>query len=329
MIAGRPQAGSSAPFGLPRRPVLLLLLLLCVPLTAAPLSSEPARLADKSLLLGLARAGARLVAVGDRGHVLLSDDEGLSWRQVLVPARAMLTGVSFGDTAHGWAAGHDGVILATTDAGQTWTRQDDGNDLETVWLDVSFSDARHGLIVGAYGKCQLTVDGGRTWQPAAPPPGEVHLNQISRTGTGVLYVAGEAGTLLTTSDAQREWRRLAVPYDGSLYGTVMLPPGGILVYGLRGHVYVSDDAGQTWFPRPTDVPVLIMTGLRLKSGTVVLAGTGGNFFVSRDGARTFQNWKPSDYNGGVSALLESADGALVVAGELGVARLALPGEPLR
>ena len=56
---------------------------------------------------------------------------------------------------------------------------------------------------------------------------------------------------------------------------------------------------------------------------IVLAGAGGNFFLSKDGARTFAHWKPADYLGGVSALLETRDGALLAAGESGAARLQL------
>ncbi|MDQ5981201.1 MAG: hypothetical protein QG602_4179, partial [Verrucomicrobiota bacterium] len=272
----------------------------------------------------VARAGDRLVAVGDRGHILLSNDEGRTWRQVIVPTRAMLTGVSFGDAKHGWAVGHDGVILATTDAGETWTRQDAGNDLETVWLDVFFSDARIGLAVGAYGKGLLTFDGGKTWQPAAPPPDELHLNHIAPTATDTIYVAGEAGTLLTSTNARSGWRQLDVAYDGSLYGTLPLGDGKLLAFGLRGRVFWSDDAGETWSPRETAAPVLIQAGLRLKSGVVVLAGLGGNFHLSRDGGGTFTHWQPAAYTGGVSALLEAADGSLLVVGDKGAARLSLP-----
>ncbi len=287
-------------------------------------SSEPAPLAAKSLLLDVARAGNRLVAVGDRGHVLLSDDEGRTWKQIIVPTRAMLTGVSFGDARHGWAVGHDGVILATADAGETWTRQDSGQDLETVWLDVFFCDARLGLAVGAYGKTQLTLDGGQSWQPAAAPPDELHLNQIAPTRTDRIYVAGEAGTLLTSTDARAPWQQLEVPYDGSLYGTLPLDESKLLIYGLRGRVFYSDDAGASWTPRETSTPVLITASLRLKSGVIVLAGLGGNFHLSRDGGTTFAHWQPEAYNGGVSALLETADGALLVVGEKGAARLNLP-----
>lgn len=301
----------------------LLCLALAVPAFAVE-SSELAPLAARSLLLDVARAGSRLVVVGDRGHVLLSDDEGRTWRQVIVPTRAMLTGVSFGDGRHGWAVGHDGVILATADGGETWTRQDGTSDLETVWLDVFFSDARIGLAVGAYGKVQITLDGGKTWQPGAAPPEELHLNHITATDRDTVFVAGEAGTLLTSTDARQGWRQLDVAYDGSLYGSLALGDGKLLAFGLRGRVFYSKDAGESWTPRETAAPVLIQAGVRLNSGLVVLAGLGGNFHLTSDEGASFRHWQPADYIGGVSALLETGDGALLVVGEKGVARLKLP-----
>jgi len=299
--------------------------LLCAALAArAAESSEPAPLAAKSLLLDVARAGDRLVAVGDRGHVLLSDDEGQNWRQVVVPTRAMLTGVSFGDPQHGWAVGHDGVILATADGGATWVHQDATKDLETIFLDVFFSDPQHGLAVGAYGKCLLTMDGGKSWQPGGAIPDEVHVNQIAPTQTDTVWLAGEAGTLLSSSDARQAWTKCIVPYEGSLFGALPLGDHSLLIYGLRGHAFVTTDDGANWAGRGLPVAVLIMAGVKLKSGAIVLGGSGGNFFISRDGAATFAAWKPAGYLGGVSALLETKDGALLAVGESGVARLQLP-----
>ncbi|HWA27803.1 MAG TPA: YCF48-related protein [Lacunisphaera sp.] len=310
-------------FGLcPTLALLAALLLSPAPLPA--LDSELAPLAASSLLLDITRAGSRLVAVGDRGHVLLSDDEARTWRQVVVPTRAMLTGVSFADAKHGWAVGHDGVILATADGGQTWALQPSGADLETVFLDVYFSSPESGLVAGAYGKCLLTIDGGKSWQPAAPVPDEVHVNQIAPAATNMLYLAGEAGTLLVSTDPGKAWRKCDVPYEGSLFGVLPLDTNTLLAYGLRGNVFVSSDAGATWNARPVPVPVLLMAAVKMKSGAVILAGLGGNFFISRDVATAFRHWQPAEYNGGVSALLEAADGALVVVGEKGAARLAVP-----
>ena len=82
--------------------------------------------AAQSLLLDIAQAGPRLVAVGERGHILYSDDDGQSWRQARVPTTQMLTSVCFINPGHGWAAGHDGIILVTDDGGETWRVQRNG-----------------------------------------------------------------------------------------------------------------------------------------------------------------------------------------------------------
>src|SRR4029453_7009044 len=83
-------------------------------------------LAARALLNGLARARERIIAGGQRGHVLFSDDGGKSWQQAAVPVSSDLVAVSFPNATTGWAVGHDGVVLRSTDAGTSWTRQLDG-----------------------------------------------------------------------------------------------------------------------------------------------------------------------------------------------------------
>ena len=304
---------------------LLLTLTLTLPLSApAAESSEPARLAAKSLLLDIVGTGDKLVAVGDRGHVVISSDGGRTWTQSLTPTRSVLTGVSFPDAQHGWAVGHDGVILATGDGGQTWARQDDGKDLATVWLDVLFRDALHGYAVGAYGRFAVTADGGKTWTAAKPSEDEVHFNRISAGTDGRLYLAGESGAVLTSKDNGQAWDRLEVPYDGSFFGILPLDGTRILAYGLRGHILRSDDHGTNWEPLHSDVQVLIMAGTRLRNGVIVLAGQGGNCFLSRDTGLSFTHWKPADFGTSVADLVEAADGAVITVGEAGAVRLELP-----
>lgn len=307
------------------RPYLVMAALLST--AFATESSELAPRAGHSLLLDVARAGNRVVAVGDRGHVLLSDDEGRNWRQVVVPARAMLNAVAFGDTRHGWAVGHDGVILATSDAGETWQRQDKGGELDAVWLDVIARDDQWAMACGAYGLLQNTNDGGARWIRTRPSADELHYNALSGGANGFLYLAGEQGTVLINGRKRMAWDKADLNYEGSLFGVLPLDEQHLLAYGLRGRIFASDDGGETWSERANPVPVLIMCGVQLKSGVIVLGGLSGNFFVSRDRGQTFGNWKPAEYNGGVASILETADGALLVAGELGLARLTLPEAP--
>src|SRR3546814_12970323 len=83
-------------------------------------------LSDQHLINGLARAGDRVIAVGQRGHILLSDDDGAHWAQAKVPVSSDLTAVSFPTARDGWAVGHDGVVLAIQCGGTKWTRRLDG-----------------------------------------------------------------------------------------------------------------------------------------------------------------------------------------------------------
>lgn len=105
-----------------------------------PALSRPAILSQRaaqSVLLGIAQAGQRLVAVGERGIVLLSDDNAATWRQVAAPVSVTLTAVRFADSKHGYATGHGGAVLATTDGGETWVRVLDGNQAARIALEAA------------------------------------------------------------------------------------------------------------------------------------------------------------------------------------------------
>ncbi|PTB91486.1 photosystem I reaction center subunit IV, partial [Marinobacter sp. Z-F4-2] len=88
--------------------------------------ARPTDLAPDNLLTDATRVGDRIVAVGERGHIIYSDDEGKSWVQGEVPVSVTLTAIDFGSDTHGWAVGHSGVVLHTSDAGATWSLQIDG-----------------------------------------------------------------------------------------------------------------------------------------------------------------------------------------------------------
>jgi photosystem II stability/assembly factor-like uncharacterized protein len=132
--------------------------------------SEIAPLATQSLMLDAVLAGQRMVAVGERGHVLLSDDRGTSWRQARVPTRATLTAVYFIDAETGWAVGHDEVIIRSADGGETWALLHSAPQKEQPLLDVWFKDAQTGFAFGAYGTILASNDGGASWVPRAFDP---------------------------------------------------------------------------------------------------------------------------------------------------------------
>ena len=97
---------------------------------AQPIDGDatPARLAKRSLLLDVHGWGERALAVGERGHILLSTDSGKNWRQTIAPTRRTLTGVFLIDDQVAWAIGHQSVILKSGDGGETWAKANAESD---------------------------------------------------------------------------------------------------------------------------------------------------------------------------------------------------------
>ncbi|OPG74993.1 hypothetical protein B1218_34750, partial [Pseudomonas ogarae] len=67
--------------------------------------------------------GVQRGAVGARGLVLWSEEDGKSWHQAWVSVSGSLTAVWFVDAQIGWAVVHAGGVLATLDGGEHWTLQ--------------------------------------------------------------------------------------------------------------------------------------------------------------------------------------------------------------
>jgi len=262
-------------------------------------------LAARSVLQSAARAGDRLVAVGERGIVLLSDDQGKTWRQVPVPVSVGLTAVRFVDAQHGWAVGHGGVVLASADGGQTWTKQLDGvqaakqlldaakasgepraqadaerlvaDGADKPFLDALFFDAKRGIVVGAYNLAFETADGGKSWQPISgrlDNPKGLHLYAVRARGDELL-IAGEQGLVLRSTDRGQTFQRLSVPYKGSFFTAELVGAQDIVVAGLRGNVWKSSDAGVSWSQVMNPVPVSITASAVDAQGHLWLANQAG------------------------------------------------------
>jgi photosystem II stability/assembly factor-like uncharacterized protein len=314
----------------------------------------PAResaLAPNALLSGLARAGTRVVAVGQRGHVLTSDDAGKTWQPGQVPLSSDLVAVHFAGAGAGWAVGHDGVVLASQDGGRRWTRQLDGRGLggvlvkhytqlgdakwlaeakrfeaqgaENPLLDVWFDDANNGIVVGAFGLVLRTADGGATWEPllhATDNPKALHLYAVRRVG-GQLFIVGEQGLLLKHDQGSGRFVALTSPYPGTLFG-VLGNDRAVLAYGLRGNVVRSTDRGSSWHSVPTGVQVGLTAGTLDERGRIVLVSQAGHVLVSADDGASFTPVK-RERALPAAAVVSAAPGTLVLAGPRGALPLAL------
>lgn len=278
---------------------------------------------ERLLLIDADHQGSRVVAVGDRGYIVLSDDNGRTWRRAKSPAAPMLAAVEFVDPKAGWAVGHDSVILATTDGGENWVQQFAAPAEQKPLFDVLFVDRNTGFAIGAYGAFLETADGGKSWAPRKVIEDDQHLNAFIRLPQGRLLILGEAGTILASDDAGRTWSAIASPYKGSLFGGLVADDGAVVAFGLRGRIFRSADGGRTWKAVDNASVATLMGGSKLPDGGLVIAGNGGTVLVSRDNGQSFVPLATGSTKAFAKAILGPPN-AVILLGETGAREVALP-----
>lgn len=294
--------------------------------------ARPTELAPDRLLTDVTRIGDRIVAVGERGHIIYSDDEGKTWTQSQVPVSVTLTGVDFGSPTHGWAVGHSGVILHSSDAGETWSLQFTGVDAlelaietreeqiaameETIEaapeeekgdLEWALDDMIYGLEI-----MQSDLDIG----PVNPLLDVWFENE--RRGIAV----GAYGMALQTRDGGQSWEylspRIDNPSNFHLNGVTQITGGALVIVGEAGQIHVSVDDAQTWERResPYDGSLFGVMGTG-QVNEILAFGLRGNMLFSSDLGKSWRivpNVADATLNDG--AVLD--DGRIVVVGNAGV-----------
>jgi photosystem II stability/assembly factor-like uncharacterized protein len=299
-------------------------------LAADPLNRpvEVMPLADSSLILDITRSGDRYIAVGERGHVLISTDA-RTWRQSEnVPLRSTLTAVT-SIASHVWAVGHDGVILHSGDAGEHWEiqrRDPRGQPAEGVspddirqgapLLDVIFTDGMHGFAIGAYSLFLSTNDGGATWTGS-------RINLVNDGQAAAAEAKTEAEQAahsdndLQSSVFSADELTIGMETDAHLNSIARTASGGFVIVGERGAIFRSRDGGVSWIRSqlPYDGSMFGIVGYE---GEHVLAfGLRGHVFESRD---LGENWTEVETGTELSLMggTALANGGVVIGGANGL-----------
>ena len=229
---------------------------------------------DRLQINGMLYLDKRVVAVGERGNILLSDDQGGSWQPATVKPQRDLTLtalVALPDKSL-LAVGHDGWIVRSEDEGANWSEVRFDGEIAEPLLGIWSAGGNRILAFGSFGKFYQSGDVGRTWQAQPLEVDSAHLNGMDGGTDGRRMVVGEQGLVLRSDDGGHSWHKLEPFYNGSLFGVVRLSPDRWVTYGMRGHVFVSQDFGQTW------EPVKVGNQLPLY-GHVLLPNDGGLLIV--------------------------------------------------
>lgn len=294
----------------------------------------PARateLAPQSLLNDATRAGDRIVAVGERGHVIYSDDQGETWTQAEVPVSVTLNAVDFGTEQHGWAVGHSGAVLHSPDAGASWQLQFDGLDAGELIIDsrkrqIAEMEARieqapeeeKGDLEWALDDLLFSLENAQADLDIGPvnPFLDVWFENDSHG-----FVVGAYGMIFQTRDGGESWQDWAPNLDNPWnlhYNAITRIEGGALVLvGESGQIHVSEDNGETWTRResPYDGSFFGVTGTD-QPGEILAFGLRGTILHSVDLGQSW-NRVSGNSNATLNSASQAAEERLVLVGNAG------------
>lgn len=273
-----------------------------------------------------------MVAVGERGHIIYSDDEGKTWTQAKVPVSVLLTAVYFVTPEKGWAVGHGAVVLNTTDGGKTWHKQFDGVQanqevLKSTQAEVDQLKAKLAAapedqkddIQAKLDDAKYALEDAQSDSKTGPAK---PLLDVWFKNENEGFVVGAYGLFFKTNDGGNTWKNYALrlnnPDGYHLNGIAQIKGGGLFIAGEAGRVYRSDDQGETWktVTSPYEGSLFGVSGTGNVNELIVF-GLRGNLFRSEDLGNTWTKIDTGEENSLNSAYV-SKDGTITVVGNSGV-----------
>jgi photosystem II stability/assembly factor-like uncharacterized protein len=290
---------------------------------------KQAQVPTRATFTAVAAVDANVWAVGHEGVIAHSADSGEHWtlqrRDALKiggdvdeatrdPQRgAPLLGVLFTDTQHGMVVGAYSLALRTDDGGEHWNpmivASPSDNAAAKKAEDIDDDDA---VPARNDGKMTFSAKDLKIGEEATP-----HLNAIARTSSGGLVIVGERGSAFQSHDDGKTWKRIQLPYDGSMFGVLGYDGDHALAFGLRGHVYETADLGTHWAEVETKTELTLLGGTALPDGGAVIVGANGIILARMNGHDELHGFIDTPA-GVLAAVMPVADKTILVAGENGL-----------
>ena len=212
-------------------------------------------------------------------HVHLSEDEGQSWK-VISPDLTTNTPEKL------------------KSSGGPITQDNTGVEYYCTIFAANESPINEGLIwVGSDdGLLHLTRNGGENWENVTPKnlPEWLMINSIepSAFDPAICYVAGtlyKTGNfkpyLYKTEDYGKNWSLITNGIDAEHFTRVLRADPlkkGLLFAGTETGMYISHDDGISWNPFQLNLPIVPITDLTIKNGSLIVATQGRGIWILDD-----------------------------------------------
>lgn len=217
-------------------------------------------------------------AGGSGGAIYKTTNGGESWSQQTSNTTSEITSLNFVDSSKGFAvASYDshtaGRLLRTIDGGTTWTASTDGLIGVSLWgVDLTGS-GNNTLVAVGKGGAILKRANADTWSSGTvindiasglnsgtPSSGttsdlyDVDFPAVQAGPNYTGYASGAAGVITKTADTAANWTMQAGGNAVNLRDSSFIDANTGWLVGDYGTVIYTDDRGETWETRETDIP---------------------------------------------------------------------------
>ena len=268
----------------------------------------------------------------EEGALFRTRDGGATWQRVGSDTVTPIIRTSFVTPKLGWGISEN-RIFSTEDGGGIWTRQ---LRSEHPLSAIVFVDERNGLVVGEGGIIYRTAEGGVPSEElcAGSTCQEEELSTWDRVQSGTtsaltdiafvdfvesleflqssqLWITGEKGLVLRSSDAGVNWETMDTGVDATLLSISFSRAGKGVAVGEDGTILVTADGGRTWQPSDAGTSSRL-NAVDFAGGAAVWAvGDGGTVLYSGDSGVTWASRT-------IDASLKSALRAVSFDGSVGI-----------
>jgi len=203
---------------------------------------------------------APLVLRGTRGDHRVPRTQSVQWQQQTPPGAgsgaSSLRRIACPSVRQCVTVGEHGVVLVTTDSGQTWQRRDSGT--QQALTGVACPTILVCYAVGAGAVVLASTDGGQLWQPRRP---EASASFIGIACPGALHciAVGDAGVVALTSDGGHTWLMRHSAARRGLANVACPSRQVCYAVGSVGAIVATRDGGQTW--QDQSLPLVVRSAL--------------------------------------------------------------------
>lgn len=182
-----------------------------------------------------------------------------------------------------WAAGSDGKIVRSDDAGETWQVQQSGTRLNLQ--SIAAWDPDRAVAVGNEGVVLVTEDGGQTWEQVEAPRSEI-FNKLVRVivrPDGEAWAVGGMSAVFRSRDYGRSWERTVDEEDIAWNGIAFVDDDNAWAVGEFGMLLRTTDGGETWVEEMLDLESSLMAVRFRDNGHGVAVGLEGTVLYTANG----------------------------------------------